>query len=77
MMDVLGTGEQTDVTAGRVSSQFLREYRRRGYLVYLVQVFPFSLASVLVFLFLGSVIISCSISSRSTSCSAIIMIILL
>ena len=40
------------------------------------KVFPFSLVSVLVLLllFFGCVIISCSISSRSTSCSAFIMI---
>ena len=78
MLDVVGSGVQTEATtlqfrvqAGRTSSQV--------YLAYLLRVFPFSLASVLVFLlsFLDSVIISCSISSTSTSCSAIKMIILL
>ena len=86
MLDFVGSGVQTDATdlqfrvqAGRPSSQFLREYQRRGYLAYVLRVFLFSLASVLVFLlpFLGDVIISYSISLRSTSCSAIIMIIFL
>jgi len=73
MLDVVGSGVKTDaitlefrVQAGRASSQFLCEYQRRGNVVYPLRVFPFSSASVL-----GGVI-SCSILSKSTSCSAII-----
>ena len=66
------TTSQFRVQAGRASSQFWEQIPATGISS---KVFPFSLVSVLVLLllFLGCVIISCSIS-RSTSCSAFIMI---